>query len=262
MKAEAPTQIWPHLEVIHLGASLAGKGLLGFAVELVLFVLRAGRNVQYSSAPEGREVWRSEQGVPPKALPMAKGCVIYPPPMSLAAQSGTQPLQSQVDLLSPALFPRPRHPAGWMSIPIECFTQLLLEVFSQSAPHSGHTGKSHQFAEARALLGCPPTPGTLRSAAASGKHSSCIACFKKRKMYLAETHYKTPVPWAPGDGGVSSHRSWAQTRAQSSPRLGSPASVPVPLSTWALLHLPSEGLSRAQSVSAEVTCHWLSSCTV
>lgn len=124
---------------------------------------------------EGRFGGQS-RGCHPKPFQWPRGCVIYPPPMSLAAQSGTQPLQSQVDLLSPALFPRPRHPAGWMSIPIECFTQLLLEVFSQSAPHSGHTGKSHQFAEARALLGCPPTPGTLRSAAASGKHSSCIAC--------------------------------------------------------------------------------------
>lgn len=89
-----------------------------------------------------------------------------------------------------------------MSIPIECFTQLLPEVFSQSAPRSGHTGKSHQFAEARAPLGCPPAPGTLQSAAASGKNDSCIVCLERRKMHLAETHVhcKTPVPWAPGDG--------------------------------------------------------------
>lgn len=79
MKAEAPTQVWPHLEVIPLGASLAGKGLLGFAVELVLFALRTGGNVQFSSTPEGREVQRSEQGLPPRALPMAKGmCDLSP----------------------------------------------------------------------------------------------------------------------------------------------------------------------------------------
>lgn len=46
VKAEEPTQVGPNLAQIHPGtASLAGKGLLGFLVELVLLGLRARRNV-------------------------------------------------------------------------------------------------------------------------------------------------------------------------------------------------------------------------
>lgn len=95
MKAEAPTQVWPHLDVIHLGASLAGKGLLGFAVELVLFALRAGGNVQFSSTPEGREIRGSEQRVPPKALPMAKWM------RDLGSTSGTGGLEWDMAIAEP-----------------------------------------------------------------------------------------------------------------------------------------------------------------